>query len=279
MLIALFLDSEKPKAFEIAKQIKNFLKENKIKLAVENSQSKKLKLPKLSSFNESKIDLIISLGGDGTMLRVAHSYSHLKAAILGVNIGQIGFLSDVPLDNLLSGLKDLIGGHYTVEKRLMLEIETDKKKFLAANDLVMHRASNPHLIHFSVFVKNTYLNTFVADGLVISTPNGSTAYSLSAGGPIIYPTLDALSINPICPHTISVRPIILTAKEEITIHYLGPQEYSLDIWADGVETCKMLKNTSFKIKKSKYYFKLVKLKNHDYFATLRSKLGWIGKIS
>jgi len=282
MLIALFINSEKPKALEIAKQIKTFLIEHKVKLVVEDAEAKKLKLPKLSSVPESKINLIISLGGDGTMLRVAHNYSHLKAAILGVNIGQIGFLADVPVDNLLSSLKDLISGHYIIEKRLMLEMKTGEKKqssLLAANDIVLHRSANPHLIHFSVFIKNVYLNTFVADGLVVSTPSGSTAYSMSADGPILYPTLDAVLINPICPHTISVRPIILKAEEEITIQYLGPQKHSVEVWADGLDSYKLLKNNSIKIKKSKLCFKLVKLKKHDYFSTLRSKLGWVGKIS
>lgn len=280
MLIALFINSEKPKALEIAKQIKSFLLEHKVKIVVEDTEAKKLSLPKLSSVPENKINLIISLGGDGTMLRVAHRYSHLKAAILGVNIGQIGFLADVPLDNLLAGLNDLISGNYTVEKRLMLEMKAGgKKQLLAANDIVLHRAANPHLIHFSVFIKNVYLNTFVADGLVVSTPSGSTAYSMSAGGPILHPTLDAVLINPICPHTISVRPIVLTAEEEISIQYLGPQKHSVEVWADGLDLYKLSKNSSIKIKKSKLCFKLVKLKKHDYFSTLRSKLGWVGKIS
>ena len=161
-----------------------------------------------------------------------------------------------------------------------MKIEDKKPSlFLAANDIVLHRAANPHLIHFSVFVKDVYLNTFVADGLVVSTPNGSTAYSMSAGGPILHPTLDAVLINPICPHTISVRPIVLTADEEITIQYLGPQKHPVEVWADGLDLYKLSKNSSIKIKKSKFEFKLVKLKKHDYFATLRSKLGWFGKIS
>lgn len=280
MLIALFINAEKPGSLQIAKQIKTFLLENNVKLVAEDEIAKKLALPKLSSAVKTKIDLIISIGGDGTMLRVAHDYSYLKAAILGVNIGQIGFLADIPKDDLLKSLKDLISGKYTVEKRLMLEMKCGAKtRFLAANDIVLHRAANPHLIQFSVFAGNSYLNTFVSDGLVIATPNGSTAYSLSANGPILYPTLDAFLINPICPHTISVRPIVLTAKEEITIQYLGPKKHVLEVWADGIDLCKLEKNGSIKIKKSKFSFKLVKLKNHDYFSTLRSKLGWIGKIS
>lgn len=279
MLIALFLDSQKPKAVQIARQIKTFLLERQVHLAAEDSQAKKLQLPKLSSVAEKKIDLMISLGGDGTMLKAAHSYSHLKAAILGVNLGQIGFLSDVPLENLLSGLKDLILGRYTVEKRIMLEMKAGKKHFLTANDIVLHRGANPHLVNFSVFVQDVYLNTFVADGLAVATPNGSTAYSLAAGGPIVHPALDALIINPICPHTISVRPIVLTADKELTVQYLGPQKHMLEVWADGAEHHKMAKNSSIKIKKSSCFFKLVKLKKHDYFATLRTKLGWMGKMS
>ncbi|MFA5250511.1 MAG: NAD(+)/NADH kinase, partial [Parachlamydiales bacterium] len=175
----------------------------------------------------------------------------------------------------------LILGNYTIEKRIMLEMKVKgrKKSLLAANDIVFHRSANPHLVNFSVLVKDVYLNTFSADGLVVATPNGSTAYSLSAGGPILKPTLEAVLITPICPHTISVRPIVLTAQEELTIQYLGPQKQPLEVWADGLEMHRLKNLESIKIKQSALSFKLVKLKKHDYFATLRSKLGWIGKIS
>ena len=280
MLIALFIDLEKPNALKIAEQTKTFLLEHKIKLIAEDEKANKLLLKKLSSVDENNIDFIISIGGDGTMLKVAHRYSHLKAAILGINIGQVGFLADIPKEKFLSNLQDFINNHYVIEKRMMIEMKTDQdKSFLAANDIVLHRAANPHLVHFSVSLKDIYLNTFVADGLVISTPNGSTAYSLSAGGPILYPTLDAILINPICPHTISVRSIVLTSKEEITIQYLGPKDYLLEVWTDGLDFHKLSTKSLIKIKKSKLAFKLVKLKNHDYFTNLRSKLGWIGKIS
>jgi NAD+ kinase len=145
------------------------------------------------------------------------------------------------------------------------------------NDIVVHRAQNPSLIELAIHVDGLYLNTFEADGLIISTPNGSTAYSLAAGGPILSPDLPALVLTPICAHTISNRPIVLTADQEIQIQYLSDYE-PVEVRADGLEHFYLRTGEVFKIVRSPKNFRMVSLFRRDYFSTLRTKLGWSGKL-
>jgi NAD+ kinase len=217
------------------------------------------------------------MGGDGTLLRITHRFSHLDAPILGINLGHLGFMADVPVADIYPSLTDLLTGAYTIDHRLVLDAECGPQKLQAVNDLVLHRAQNYSLIELAIQVDGIYVNTFVADGIIISTPNGSTAYSLAAGGPILSPTLDALVITPICPHTISNRPIVLTADRTIEIQYLS--DYNpIDVRADGLDAFPMNTGESMIIKRSERKFKLVNLHRHEYFSTLRTKLGWSGKL-
>ena len=279
MIIALFFHEEKKSSFEIAKQLVGYLEKYKVQVVAEDEKAKALNIKPISSINENEIKFLISMGGDGTILRVAHKYSHLDAAILGINLGNLGFMADIPETDILPSLDDLISNKFTIENRLILEGTSAKgEKFFAANDIVFHRACNHSLIDLSLSVDNSFLNTFSADGIIIATPNGSTAYSLSAGGPIVSPQLDAFLITPICPHTISNRPIVLTANHEIEVKYLSTDNAPVEVHADGLVHFEITTNESFKIKKSKKKFKLVKLKRHDYFSTLRTKLNWTGKI-
>ena len=218
------------------------------------------------------------MGGDGTILRLVHQYEHLNAAILGINMGHLGFMADVPLDEVYPSLEDLLSGAYHIEDRLSLQGRNAQGNHcFAVNDIVVHRGQNPSLIEISIHVNGSYLNTFEADGIIIATPNGSTAYSLAAGGPILSPILDAVVITPICAHTISNRPIVLTADQEIQIQYLSP--YSpLEVRADGFTHFPLKTGEVFHIQKAPKKFRLVQLNRQDYFSTLRTKLGWAGKL-
>ena len=153
----------------------------------------------------------------------------------------------------------------------------NQEKCFAVNDIVVHRAKNPSLIELGIHVDGIYVNTFEADGIIVATPNGSTAYSLAAGGPILSPDLDALVITPICAHTISNRPIVLTAQQEIQIQYLS--DYApVELRADGLENFSLQTGDVCKIRVHPKKFKLVSLNRRDYFSTLRTKLGWAGKL-
>jgi len=203
----------------------------------------------------------------------------LEAPILGINMGNLGFMADVPIEDVFVTLDDLIAGNFTVEERMVMSTTTKSKKPLyAVNDLVIHRGANSSLIELELHVDHQYFNTFVADGLVIATPNGSTAYSLAAGGPILSPQLDAYVITPISPHTISNRPVVLDASHTIHLTYMNDYKHPIEIRADGNDSCQIKKDEPVKIAKCSKKFRLVKLKRHDYFSVLRTKLGWSGKM-
>lgn len=279
MIIAIFPNEEKKTSYDLAREIILYLNKNNIEIVTEDEKAQALNVKAISEVNPQEIKFLICMGGDGTILRIAHKYIDLNSAILGINLGGLGFMADIPTSDIFPSLTDLLSGKYTIEKRLMLEATTPKdENFYAFNDVVFHRGHNHSLIDLSVYVDNAFLNTFCADGLIIASPNGSTAYSLSAGGPILSPQLDAFLLTQICPHTISNRPIVLTSNHEIEIKYLSSLKYPIQVHADGSKEFEMKTNNTFKIKKSTKYFKLVKLSRHNYFSTLRTKLNWTGKM-
>lgn len=278
MIIALFANMRKRESYTIAKQISNYLKERKVQVVSRDDEADELGVPLLSSVPVQSLDCVISLGGDGTILRLVHNYSYLDAPILGVNLGHLGFMADVPLSDLYPSLDDLIDGEYKIEERVMMEGTTfTGERCFAVNEMVIHRAHNPSLIDLSIHVDGIYLNTFSADGIIVSTPSGSTAYSLAAGGPILTPEINAFVITPISPHTISNRPIVLMPRNTIEVQYLSTYN-PVEITYDGFSRYTMNTNEIFSIKKSIRTFKMISLNRRDYFSTLRSKLGWSGQV-
>ncbi len=277
MIIALFPNEKKAQSFPMSIEIKEFLEERGIKVVVEDEKAKKVGAPPLSSVRPEDLDFLIAMGGDGTILRITHNFNYLNAPILGINLGHLGFMADVPATDVRESLEDLLNGTYTIENRLTLEAHSGNQRLYAVNDVVLHRASNYSLIELMLEIDGVYINTFVADGLIVATPNGSTAYSLAAGGPILSPNLDAVVITPICPHTISNRPIVLTPEKEISIQYLSPYD-PIDVRADGLSAVPLPYQKKIRIHRSKKHFKLVHLQRHEYFSTLRTKLGWSGKL-
>ncbi len=277
MIIALFPNEQFPKSFGIAKEIKTFFEKKGISLVVEDAFSKEMNLPSLSSFPKEKIDFFLAFGGDGSVLRLYHKYIDYTSPILGINLGHLGFMTDIPIKEYKTHLIDFLEGRYSVEKRLVLKGVMGKKKCRAANDLVLHRHTNSSLIELYIEVDGVYVNTFVADGLIISTPNGSTAYSLAAGGPILTPNLDAFVITPICAHTISNRPFVLSSHHKVTIKCIN-QDKPIEVRADGLDAF-LMKEEILTIEKSNHLFRLVNLEKNDYFSTLRKKLNWSGSAS
>jgi NAD+ kinase len=278
MIIALFPNTSKIQSHEIATTICDFFKQKGVDVVIDDSEAHIIKGPLLSSVDPDKINFRISLGGDGTILRLVHQYPETEAPILGVNLGGLGFMADVPIDDLLPSLQDLLDGNYRVQNRMMMQGNNEHNDTcFAVNEFVIHRAQNPCLVDLSIYVDDIYLNTFSADGLIIATANGSTAYSLAAGGPILTPELETFIITPICPHTISNRPIVLMPKQNIKIQYLSKHE-PVEITYDGFPSYTMASGHNFYISPSSRKFRLVNLNRHDYFSTLRTKLGWTGKL-
>jgi NAD+ kinase len=263
-------------AFDLALVITNFFQKHNYEVITTKNFSDRLHLTSLSP--ESSADLIISLGGDGTILNAAHNFAYLNAPILGINLGHLGFMADIPLNEIEESLLQVVEGNYEIEKRIVLESSiSGTKPAYAVNDVVIHRGQNPSLVELSIHAGGTYVNSFLADGLVIATPNGSTAYSLAAGGPILVPTLEAIVITPISPHTISNRPIVLSSHEPIEITYLSDLD-PVDVVTDGIERKALTQGEKLHIIRSTRTFPLVHLPKKDFFSTLRTKLGWSGKL-
>ncbi len=277
MKIALFANATRRDSLALARELAAFLKQKKLELFARDEDSGHMGATPLSQV-KGKLDLIISIGGDGSILRLVHNYPELDAPILGINLGHLGFLTEAPAGQAKRAIEGVLEGRYRVERRLMLEGLTDnKERFFAVNEVVIHRGANPRLIDLSIDVDGSYLNTFSADGIIVSTPCGSTAYSLAAGGPILAADLDACVITPIAPHAISNRPIVLLPKEKITITYLSSYE-PVDVIYDGFSRSHLRTGEVLHLKKSSKTFNLVSLSDSDYFATLRSKLGWSGQL-
>lgn len=278
MIIALFPNEMKSQSMTIAAEVCQFLKDRKIDVVTEDRFSAIIGAKALSEVNFHQIDFRISLGGDGTILRHVHRFPKLQCPLLGINLGSLGFLADIPLNEIYASLQDLLDGHYNVQKRMIMHGSTSGgNECFAINEFVVHRAQNPCLVDLAIYVDGAYLNTFSADGIILSTPSGSTAYSLAAGGPIVTPELDAFIITPICPHTISNRPIVLMPKREIQIKYLSAYQ-PVEASYDGISTFTLTTHETFTASVSQNRFQLVNLSRHDYFNTLREKLGWQGRL-
>jgi len=278
MLVALFPNEKKQLSFELSIRIREFFSQHGISVVAEDEKADQIGALRLSQVNPSDIKFLISMGGDGTLLRIARNFSYIDAPILGINLGHLGFMAAVPVEDVISSLTDLLCGAYKVDQRLVLEAEnSDGQVIRSINDIVFHRSQNYSLIKLAIYLNKIYVNTFAADGIIIATPNGSTAYSLAAGGPILSPALDAIVITPICPHTISNRPLVIGADQEIEIEYLSPYD-PIDVRADGLEAFSLFSQNKVMIKRSSYRFKIVSLNRHEYFTTLRTKLSWAGKL-
>lgn len=278
MTIALFFNPQHRQSKQLALGIREFFSSHNTAVTTIDTQAQEIGATPLSTVKSSDIQFIISLGGDGSILQAVHSHPQLSAPILGINTGHLGFMADVQVSDVYPSLQDLLSGAYTIEERLVLDGKNQQGALsFAVNDFVIHRSPNPSMIEIGIHVDGLYLNTFEADGLIIATPSGSTAYSLGAGGPIVSPSLDAVVITPICPHTISNRPIVLTSDKEIQIQYLSDYP-PVEIRADGLPPFSLATGESFHIRRSSRKFKLVSLLRQDYFSTLRTKLGWAGKL-
>lgn len=222
------------------------------------------------------IDLCISLGGDGTLLDTVAMAGRAGIPVLGINLGRLGFLSNVRLEEVDHALAALRAGRYALQDRSLLEV-TGHDALLgeanfALNEVSVHKRDTSTMLAVHVHLGNDYLNTYWADGLIIATPTGSTAYSLSCGGPILYPTSDALVINPICPHNLNVRPFVIPDHFAITLQLEARSELcllNLDARSHPIEG-----RSTVTIQRAPFSMRMVQLEGHDFLRTLREKLNW-----
>ena len=225
-------------------------------------------------------DLIVVFGGDGTILRTARLLSEQDVSIIGINLGVFGYLTEVNLDEMYLALEEILSGRFQVETRMMLYAEILKGDVLlhrgsVLNDVVVNRGNLSRLVELETSVDGSYLTTFKADGLIVATPTGSTAYSLAAGGPIVFPELDCIIINPICPHTLTNRPVIL--PEDVVVEViLNTREPGATVTMDGQISFPVNYKDRVLIKRSEQVTKLVSSPQRGYLEILRTKLGWGG---
>lgn len=263
-------------------EARNFLEKNNLSVFLGNTTSAEIKGERIDDQGVSPgklLDLAIVVGGDGTMLSAARLLSKYGVPAIGINLGRLGFLTDISLSELESSLTSILNGEYTIEERTMLKcrIRKNGEKLLSSislNDIVISKGNTGRLIEFEIKVNGQFVSQPRSDGLIISTPTGSTAYALSAGGPIVYPDLPVISLSPICPHTLSNRPIILDENDKITISSLTLKEAPAILTMDGVLVHELDGSETIEITKARRKLKLVRIKGFNYFETLYSKLGW-----
>jgi len=228
-------------------------------------------------------DLAIVVGGDGNMLGAARVLSRFQVPVIGVNRGNLGFLTDLAPDNFEESLERVLEGEFTIEHRFLLEAEVYrhgdlKSRNSAVNEAVLHPGKIAHMIEFEVYIDNAFVFSQRSDGLIISTPTGSTAYSLSGGGPIISPCLNSICLVPMFPHTLSCRPLVISADSTITLKVSPDNGDPLEVSCDGHVTLAVLPGDEIVIRKSLDLLQLVHPRSYDYYAVLRNKLGWSSKL-
>jgi NAD+ kinase len=283
MKIGLYLHPRLDAASEVLRNLIQFLQEQGHDLYIPDYQDGDLlrQFPGLIQLAPNaiaaEVETMFSIGGDGTFLGAAHLMVRQGKPVLGIHLGGLGFLADVTVENFKERLSDFFDGKYRVEERRVLravvEFERRQEEYLAFNDFVIDKGRSLSMIKIRTHVDDEYLNTYRADGLIISTPTGSTAYSLSAGGPIIAPHLNVVTISPICPHSLSARPVLLSGDQKVRIDC---RDFGSDVAlvVDGQKSIALREATRVSIMKADLSLKIVRFEGDSFFQTLRTKMNW-----
>ncbi len=269
----------RPEPLEILKDILPWLKDQGYNVYIDKETASRLDMKGYKRAEIPKlIDVLIVLGGDGTMLSAARLVAERSIPILGINLGGLGFITEVNRTEVFSALETMLKGECSIEERMMLKTSIIRHgetiaEYTVLNDVVITKGALARIIDLETYIDHTYVTTYRADGLIISTPTGSTAYNLSAGGPIIHPSLDCIVITPICPHTLTNRPIVLSGESFIEVSMKSDSE-DVFLTLDGQVGVSLKKSDLVEIKKSPFKTKLLIPCERDYFQILREKLKW-----
>ena len=231
----------------------------------------------------TETDLIIVVGGDGTFLNVARTLDNPRARLLGINLGRLGFLADLSPADMDTHLGPILAGEFDEDLRFLLDTRVrsagrESASFRALNEIVIHKHNIARLIQFDTFIDGRLLNSQRSDGLIVSTPTGSTAYALSGGGPILHPNLDAVVLVPICPHTLSSRPIVVDSDSRIEIVIRDSLDNGAELTGDGQNPITLNDGDRIVIRRRAEPLHLVHPKGHDHFSVLRAKLHWAKEL-
>ena len=283
MIIGIHANLNKPSVRDILCPLLEWMAEQRIDVLISQPLADLLSLShcraRIVSPDEfvQQSDIVLALGGDGTMLAAAREIGAYETPLLGVNLGGLGFLAEIAVENLYANLEQLIDGQYQIQERMVLASQVCKPKdatqYHALNDIVLNRQGNSRVLKFDVSIDGVYFCTYNADGLIVSTPTGSTAYSLSVGGPIVVPAVDTLILSPICPHTLTARPTVISATSHVQIDVLS-EDADAFLSMDGQVNVPIVPGCQVEIKRADYHVKLVTFYDHNYFELLRKKLQW-----
>lgn len=281
MLIGIICNTGKPEALNILPEFITWLKQMQANYVVDEALKPYLKeddtkfLPTKELAKTSSV--VLSFGGDGTLLSTARAVGDAETPILGVNLGGLGYLAEISPQELKTKFRDFFKGNYTIDDRMVLkttvENSGEKRTFFALNDIVIDKGLSTRIIRLRTTIQGEYLNTYFADGLIISTPTGSTAYSLSAGGPILEPTMKGIIVNPICPHTLNHRPIVVRYDKVIEIE-TDPELEVQPLTCDGFQEMLLSPGAKVTVQRADWVVKLIRMKGKYFYHVLQEKLHW-----
>lgn len=273
------MNTDKDNSLKVSKEMIRLIKEKDLDYLLEKKGAEKLGLnSKKADFDQLRLDsdLIIVFGGDGTFLHTSLNFIGTGIPLMGINLGRIGFLTEIETNELSEALDNIIEGNYYIENRNTLEVYIKRddqiidKKY-AVNDTVINRAADGEMLKVNMQINKEYVNSYRGDGIIISTPTGSTAYSFSAGGPIINPQVKAILITPICPHAVHVKPMVISDSEFIEIDLEG-EPGKIFLTTDGRNSIKLTEDDKVQVKSSDQELSLIKFPDRTFYTILRNKM-------
>lgn len=278
MKVAFIINSEKDKDLYYTKILIDFIIKNnvtpivdyKLKNIINNENVIYAHSPTLYKI----VDFIIVLGGDGTILKAAKKIAKYEKNILGINMGTLGYLADVEKQDAFSAIEKVLKNDYTIEKRIMLSAYLQNKELLCLNEVNINNGNSSRMIKIGIDINGKFVDSVRADGVIISTPTGSTAYNLSAGGPILKPDTKLIAITYVCPHTLFSRPYVISAEDEISVYIIDNDAY---LSLDGEKSIRIKSGNIINIKKSSYYTNIIKTTGLSFYDILRRKMVEIRK--
>ena len=280
----IWANTDKPSFWKVLPDIVSWAKNKSIDLYITTRIESKLNDNDLdyqlikSADDFVKLDFILTLGGDGTILSLARAVGDRGTPILGIHLGELGFLAEVVLEDMFTRLDEVVAGDYNIQKRMVIKCIVNNgskpQAFYALNDIVVDRGKSHRLLNCELLANDDFVAKYNADGLIVATPTGSTAYSLASGGPIVMPTFGSMVVTPICPHTLTLRPIVFPDDQILEISFPEDGEKDMALAVDG-QVNEYLKSTAkVVIQKAPYKINMVNFTDSNYFNTLRTKLGW-----
>ncbi|MCB2262947.1 MAG: NAD(+) kinase [Candidatus Thiosymbion ectosymbiont of Robbea hypermnestra] len=273
---------EAPKVWETLDRLVKYLRASRRRVFFDEVSGAKVAAPKerIVTLEEMsrRCSLVIAVGGDGTLLHAARALAEFQVPLVGINLGRLGFLADVLPKEIETSIGRILAGEYEEEPRHMLRVRIDDEQpggndYLALNDVVIHRWNPARIIELETYIEGVFVSAQRSDGIIVATPTGSTAYALSGGGPLLHPALDVLAVVPICPHTLSNRPLVVAGDSHIEIRIAGDRD-QIKVTCDGLTAPDLEAPSRVFVTKAPWPARLLHLKGHDHYEILRAKLGW-----